>query len=163
MKPVLVSAAAMAALVLATIDQGLAVEPGSSTKSVLELRPVIEKTVNEDLSRLKDIYEDIHRHPELSYHEERTATKLAGLMRELGFTRASQRPPASARTRKISALPPPGRRARNRAGMTRVSLTTSKSPARKNSGRSEKRRCCRAPLARSITSNREAERSASGS
>jgi hippurate hydrolase len=85
MKSAVVSAAAVAALVSVTISRGLAAEPGSSTQRVLELRPVIEKSVNDDLSRLKDIYEDIHRHPELSYHEERTAAKLAGLMRELGF------------------------------------------------------------------------------
>jgi amidohydrolase len=83
MKSVVVNMAAVAALVLAAGSRGE--EPSSSHKSILQLRPVIEKSVNDDLSQLKDIYEDIHRHPELSYQEERTATKLAGVMRELGY------------------------------------------------------------------------------
>jgi hippurate hydrolase len=85
MKSALVSLAAIAALVLATSSGVQGDESTTSTKSALELRPVIEKNVNEDLDHLKDVYEDIHRHPELSYNEERTAAKLAGLMRELGF------------------------------------------------------------------------------
>src|SRR5262249_35483340 len=84
MKSAVVSVAAISLFISATVGRVRAAEP-SSTKSVLGLRPVIEKSVNDDLSRLKDIYEDIHRHPELSYQEERTATKLAGLMRELGY------------------------------------------------------------------------------
>jgi hippurate hydrolase len=31
------------------------------------------------------LYLDIHRHPELSFHEQRTATKLASGLRELGY------------------------------------------------------------------------------
>ena len=35
--------------------------------------------------QLREVYEDIHRHPELSFQEVRTATKLAREMRALGF------------------------------------------------------------------------------
>ena len=34
---------------------------------------------------LETLYKDIHTHPELAFQEARTAAKLAGEMRELGF------------------------------------------------------------------------------
>ena len=45
-------------------------------------------------------------------------------------------------------------RARNRAGMTRESLSTSRSPGEKYSGKSPKSRCVICPWARSKTSKR---------
>jgi len=35
--------------------------------------------------RLDALYQDLHRHPELSRHEDKTAAKLAARLRELGF------------------------------------------------------------------------------
>ncbi|WP_432200589.1 amidohydrolase [Erythrobacter sp. W53] len=38
-----------------------------------------------DMPALMELYRDLHQHPELSFEEHRTAAKLAGMMRELGF------------------------------------------------------------------------------
>ncbi|WP_379550130.1 amidohydrolase [Qipengyuania sp. DGS5-3] len=38
-----------------------------------------------DMPGLMELYRDLHQHPELSFEEHRTAAKLAGMMRELGF------------------------------------------------------------------------------
>ncbi len=69
----------------------------------------------------------------------------------------------STRSSSSSTRPPLGVRVpARRAGSTRVSFKTSKSPARRRSGRSAKRRSSIAPLAPSSTSSRLALRSASG-
>ncbi|TLY58114.1 MAG: amidohydrolase, partial [Gammaproteobacteria bacterium] len=41
--------------------------------------------VNAVYSRSDALYLDIHRHPELSFHEQQTAAKLASGLRELGY------------------------------------------------------------------------------
>ncbi|WP_046904712.1 amidohydrolase [Croceibacterium atlanticum] len=38
-----------------------------------------------DMPALMELYRDLHAHPELSFQEEKTAAKLASLMREMGF------------------------------------------------------------------------------
>lgn len=45
----------------------------------------LEKAVEADLSYLRDFYEELHKNPELSYHEEKTSARLAGELKELGF------------------------------------------------------------------------------
>jgi hippurate hydrolase len=45
----------------------------------------VKKRVAQELDRLEGLYKDIHTHPELSGQEERTAARLAGALRELGF------------------------------------------------------------------------------
>jgi len=52
---------------------------------VASVEPQIEAEVNADYPHLFDIYKDIHQHPELGFQETRTAAKLAGEMRALGF------------------------------------------------------------------------------
>ncbi len=42
--------------------------------------------VNDQISNLVGIYQDIHAHPELSEHEERTSSLLAGELRKAGYT-----------------------------------------------------------------------------
>ena len=41
--------------------------------------------VGADMPELMELYRDLHAHPELSFQETRTAAKLAGMARELGF------------------------------------------------------------------------------
>jgi amidohydrolase len=43
-------------------------------------------SVNEQLSSLSATYKELHRHPELSHHEEHTSAFLATKLRELGYT-----------------------------------------------------------------------------
>jgi metal-dependent amidase/aminoacylase/carboxypeptidase family protein len=38
------------------------------------------------VARLKGIYEDLHRHPELSFEEEETARRLTAALSELSTT-----------------------------------------------------------------------------
>ena len=48
-------------------------------------RAAIDRSLDAQYPHLKAIYEDIHIHPELGFQEERTAAKLAGEMKALGF------------------------------------------------------------------------------
>lgn len=45
----------------------------------------VDAELDRDYPHLDALYKDIHRHPELSFQEARTAAKLAGEMRTLGF------------------------------------------------------------------------------
>src|SRR5215469_6036620 len=45
--------------------------------------------VGKNVDDLLAIYRDFHTHPELSFHEERTATKLADELKKLGIETAS--------------------------------------------------------------------------
>src|ERR1035441_123989 len=47
-----------------------------------DLRPLADR----DLPSLIAIYRDLHAHPELSHHEERTSALLAGELRKAGYT-----------------------------------------------------------------------------
>jgi hippurate hydrolase len=47
-----------------------------------DLRPLLDQ----ELPSLTAIYQDLHSHPELSRHEERTAALLAGELRKAGYT-----------------------------------------------------------------------------
>jgi hippurate hydrolase len=70
-------AAALALLVAAAPAQAL---------DVKATQPKILAEVNADYPHLDALYKDIHAHPELGFQETRTAAKLAGEMRALGFT-----------------------------------------------------------------------------
>jgi hippurate hydrolase len=48
--------------------------------------PALDAEVAADYPNLLALYEDIHAHPELGFQETRTAAKLVGAMRALGFT-----------------------------------------------------------------------------
>lgn len=45
----------------------------------------VDKCLNESLPDLLELYRELHAHPELSMQEERTAARLAGEMRRLGW------------------------------------------------------------------------------
>src|ERR1035438_5103640 len=47
-----------------------------------DLRPLADR----ELPSLIAIYQDLHAHPELSHHEERTSALLAGELRKAGYT-----------------------------------------------------------------------------
>ena len=47
-----------------------------------DLRPLADR----ELPSLLAIYQDLHAHPELSHHEERTSALLAGELRKAGYT-----------------------------------------------------------------------------
>ena len=47
-----------------------------------DLRPQIDS----ELPALLTLYRDLHTHPELSHHEERTSTTMAGELRKAGYT-----------------------------------------------------------------------------
>jgi amidohydrolase len=47
-----------------------------------DLRP----QVNQELPPLLAVYQDLHAHPELSHHEERTSARLAAALRQAGYT-----------------------------------------------------------------------------
>ncbi|MEU2225395.1 amidohydrolase [Streptomyces sp. NPDC018347] len=51
-------------------------------------RTALELTADLPVADLEDFYRDLHRHPELSLREHRTAGKLAGQLRQAGFETA---------------------------------------------------------------------------
>ncbi len=53
---------------------------------VAAVKPGLEAEIVADYPHLLVLYKDIHAHPELGFQETRTAAKLAGEMRALGFT-----------------------------------------------------------------------------
>ncbi len=53
---------------------------------VAAVKPALVEEINADYPHLDTLYKDIHAHPELGFQETRTAAKLAGEMRALGFT-----------------------------------------------------------------------------
>ncbi|HEY4169013.1 MAG TPA: amidohydrolase [Reyranella sp.] len=60
--------------------------PGIATAAdVAGTRAAIDRSLDAQYPHLKATYEDIHIHPELGFQEERTAAKLAGEMKALGF------------------------------------------------------------------------------
>jgi amidohydrolase len=71
-------ATAAAALLISAAPPAIALD-------VAAVKPQIETEVNADYAHLFDLYKDIHEHPELGFQETRTAAKLAGEMRALGF------------------------------------------------------------------------------
>jgi amidohydrolase len=58
----------------------------ASALDVAAVKPGVEAEVAADYPHLLALYKDIHAHPELGFQETRTAAKLAGEMRALGFT-----------------------------------------------------------------------------
>jgi hippurate hydrolase len=65
---------------LATVLPGVA-----GAADVAGTRAAIDRSLDAQYPHLKAIYEDIHLHPELGFQEARTAAKLAGEMKALGF------------------------------------------------------------------------------
>ena len=71
-------AAALTAALLAVPRPAAAFDPALEQRSV-------SAVLDTGYPRLKALYEDIHAHPELAFHEERTAALLAKRMKALGF------------------------------------------------------------------------------
>ncbi|MFH8339420.1 amidohydrolase [Streptomyces sp. AM6-12] len=57
----------------------------SATPASAAARTARDLTADLPLTGLEDLYRDLHRHPELSLREHRTAQKLAGRLRDAGF------------------------------------------------------------------------------
>jgi hippurate hydrolase len=72
-------------VVLGTALLALMAGPASALDVAAE-QPGVEAEVAADYPHLLALYKDIHAHPELGFQETRTAAKLAGEMRALGFT-----------------------------------------------------------------------------
>jgi hippurate hydrolase len=53
--------------------------------SAQEQGDTLRSSLNANMPALMELYRDLHAHPELSFEEHRTAAKLAGMMRDLGF------------------------------------------------------------------------------
>lgn len=53
---------------------------------VAAVKPALLAEIDADYPRMDALYKDIHAHPELAFHETRTADTLAAEMRSLGFT-----------------------------------------------------------------------------
>ena len=76
---------AMRNLLLGTALTVLLAGPAAAL-DVLAVKPGVMAEVKADYPHLLALYKDIHAHPELGFQETRTAAKLAGEMRALGFT-----------------------------------------------------------------------------
>ena len=48
--------------------------------------PDLSSSVEKQLPALTETYKHLHRHPELSHHEEKTSAFLAGELRKAGYT-----------------------------------------------------------------------------
>jgi metal-dependent amidase/aminoacylase/carboxypeptidase family protein len=72
-------------LMLGTALLTLFVGPATAL-DVLAVKPDLDAKIAADYPHLLALYKDIHAHPELGFQETRTAAKLAGEMRALGFT-----------------------------------------------------------------------------
>src|SRR6202012_5176439 len=46
----------------------------------------LSSSVQQQLPSLNETYKQLHRHPELSHHEEKTSSFLAGELRKAGYT-----------------------------------------------------------------------------
>ena len=60
---------------------GIAITAGSYAQSPASLSNSVEK----QLPALTETYKDLHRHPELSHHEEKTSAFLSGELRKAGY------------------------------------------------------------------------------
>ena len=48
------------------------------------LRTSVQARINDDYPHLENLYKDLHAHPELSFHEEKTAARIATELKEIG-------------------------------------------------------------------------------
>src|SRR5689334_4988919 len=64
---------------------GIALPGFAEAADVAGNRAAIDRSLDAQYPHLRAVYEDIHLHPELGFQEARTAAKLAGEMKALGF------------------------------------------------------------------------------
>ena len=74
-----------AALIAALFGSAVHIASGAAD-SPEELRDLVTSRVDAEYPSLFGIYTDLHRHPELSFMEVKTAALVAGELRKLGFT-----------------------------------------------------------------------------
>jgi len=70
------------ATLVCLLGAGLIAWPASAQNDV---REQIQQPINAEYSSLEKFYQDLHTHPELSFHEEQTARKLGAELKALGF------------------------------------------------------------------------------
>src|SRR2546428_10780369 len=54
------------------------------------LRKLVQSRIEENYAHLEELYKDLHAHPELSFHEEKTAARIAGELKSLGLEVATK-------------------------------------------------------------------------
>ena len=60
--------------------------PGAAgAADIAGTRAAIDRSLDAQYPHLEAVYKDIHIHPELGFQEDRTAAKLAGEMKALGY------------------------------------------------------------------------------
>ncbi|MBP0600541.1 amidohydrolase [Herbaspirillum sp. LeCh32-8] len=71
------------------IAGGIAPAPAQTNpvaaSDVARVKPEVDALVDAGYGRLEALYKELHAHPELAFQETRTAARLAGEMRKLGF------------------------------------------------------------------------------
>jgi hippurate hydrolase len=71
---------------LGTFGLLLALAPvAAQAADVAGARAAISRSLDAQYSRIDALYKDIHQHPELGFQEQRTAAKLAGELKALGY------------------------------------------------------------------------------
>ncbi len=53
--------------------------------SAQESQGAIQTEIDHEYLSLEILYQDLHSHPELSFHEQKTSARLAGELRDIGF------------------------------------------------------------------------------
>ncbi len=56
-----------------------------SQNSAQESQGAIQTEIDHEYLSLEILYQDLHSHPELSFHEQKTSARLAGELRDIGF------------------------------------------------------------------------------
>lgn len=78
-------------LAASAIAMTLAALPARAEQTGFVVHPAkIAELVQSEYPQLEAVYQDIHRHPELAFHESRTAALLAKKMRRLGYVVTEQ-------------------------------------------------------------------------
>jgi hippurate hydrolase len=72
------------ALLLAAVVAPAA-EPAKAESPVNERVQIVNKRIASEVDRLDSLYKYLHAHPELSFHEDKTAARMADELRQAGF------------------------------------------------------------------------------
>lgn len=64
---------------------GMIAVPASAENQAAAAKDAIQSRLDAEYPSLETFYQDIHSHPELSFHEERTSGKIAGELKKLGL------------------------------------------------------------------------------
>lgn len=63
----------------------VAVRAGDAPDALSKRKQAVEKIIDAELPGLAELYKHLHSHPELSYQEEKSAKRMAGELKKLGF------------------------------------------------------------------------------